>query len=102
MNFKIKMDHTETQLLNQFCDIVSVKTSFASVAISSETLRQVKPLKYKGGKKTNLRNPAKHKAHKRIPTLSSFRCNTPQIYAPPDALLSAFECACYVYTCTKT
>lgn len=52
MDFKFKMDHTETQLLYQFCDIVSVKISFFSVAISSETLRQVKTL-YLKEKKTN-------------------------------------------------
>lgn len=75
MDFKIKMDHTETQLLNQFCDIVSVKTSFVSVAISSETLRQVKPSKYKGEKKKN--SSRTYKAHTRTLTLPSFRCNTP-------------------------
>lgn len=99
MDFKFKMDHTETQLLYQFCDIVSVKISFFSVAISSETLRQVKTL-YLKEKKTNKKKSSKtYKAHTRIPTLPSFRSNTPQSYVPPDALLSAFEHACYVYTC---
>lgn len=99
MDFIIKMDHTETQLFNQFCDIVPIKISFVSVAVSSETPRQVKTLKYKGENTKFFKNPAKHTAHTRIPTLSNFRCNTPESYAPPDALLSAFEHTCCTYTC---
>lgn len=72
MDFRIKIDHTETQLLNQFCDTVSVKISFVSVAISSETLRQVKPLRYKEEKTTFKTSSKTYKAHMRIPTLPSF------------------------------